>query len=184
MTKDRSTGRAIGQVVGAVGVVASLVFVAYEIRQNTMAARAAAIQEIGIATADMWADISRDPLSRRNLSFRSDYSASEMTVDDWVFSFARTVAWARLAETGFLQVQEGLLPASSLDYLGYDGTDEWRLDPAIYCLWKHRLKYMVGEEFAARVESGPPPVEVDCEAFPAFPFRGFGRNGTQMPGVP
>jgi hypothetical protein len=46
------------EIVGVIAVVASLVFVGYEIRQNTVTARAAAYQAIGVATAtafDSWA---------------------------------------------------------------------------------------------------------------------------------
>jgi hypothetical protein len=39
------SGKAIRETVGFLGVIASLVFVGFEIRQNTLASRAAAIQE-------------------------------------------------------------------------------------------------------------------------------------------
>ena len=46
--------KAIGETLAALSVVASLIFVGYEIRQNTVAARAAAYQAIGIASAAAW----------------------------------------------------------------------------------------------------------------------------------
>ena len=169
MNKDVLTGRAI-EIVGAIGLIASLVFVAYEIRQNTLAARAAAIQEIGIATAEMWGEIARNPNSLRVLQ-RSDIPVSDWTADDWVLQMAQMVAWSRLSETLYRQVEEGLLPQSSLEYLGYEDTKRWRQHPGIYCLWEYRLKTFVSAEFAAFVESGPEPEKVDCEAFPNFPFK-------------
>ncbi len=158
------------EVLGAVGLIASLVFVAFEIRQNTLAARAAALQEIGIATAEMWGEIARDPLMLRTAQ-RSDIATSDWSADDWTRHFAQMVAWSRLAETGLLQVREGLLPPSSLDLLGYANTKYWRNRPANYCLWEYRLRAFVSEEFADYVESGPEPPVVDCDSFAAFPFR-------------
>lgn len=55
------------ELVGIAAVVLSLIFVAYEVRQNTISARAAAIQEIGIATAEMWGEYARDPAMIRLL---------------------------------------------------------------------------------------------------------------------
>ena len=43
------------ELVGIAAVVLSLIFVAYEVRQNTISARAAAIQEIGQELADGFA---------------------------------------------------------------------------------------------------------------------------------
>jgi hypothetical protein len=67
------------EVLGAIGLIASLMFVAYEIRQNTIAARASAIQEIGIATADMWGEIARDPQLLRVMLKRSDIQTSALS---------------------------------------------------------------------------------------------------------
>lgn len=158
------------ELVGIAAVVLSLIFVAYEVRQNTISARAAAIQEIGIATAEMWGDYARDPAMIRLLQGRADVPLDEWTADDWSRFLAQMLAWSRLAETGLLQVKEGLLPASSLDTLGYASTKYWLQHDGINCLWKHRMKSMVSEDFAAYVESGPEPAAIDCSRFPSFPF--------------
>lgn len=158
------------ELVGIAAVVLSLVFVAYEVRQNTISARAAAIQEIGIATAEMWGEYARDPAMIKLLENRTDYPLDRFTADDWTRALAMMLAWSRLAETGLLQVKEGLLPASSLDTLGYASTKYWLQHEAVNCLWKYRMKFMVSEEFAAYVESGPEPVAVDCTSFTSFPF--------------
>jgi hypothetical protein len=158
------------ELVGIAAVVLSLIFVAYEVRQNTISARAAAIQEIGIATAEMWGETARDPEMIRLLQGRTDVPFDEWTADDWSRFLAQMLAWSRLAETGLLQVKEGLLPASSLETLGYANTKYWLQHDGINCLWKHRLRFMVSEEFAAYVESGPEPEAIDCSSFSSFPF--------------
>lgn len=47
--------------IGLIAVIAGLVFVGLEIRQNNRLAQAAAFQEIGFATAQHWYDMSQDP---------------------------------------------------------------------------------------------------------------------------
>ena len=158
------------EVLGGLGLIASLIFVAYEIRQNTIAARASAFQQLGIATAEMWGEISRDPAQLRIYFDRSDVHLSEWSADDWARTLVQMTAWSRLAETGLIQVREGLLPPSSLELLGYSSTRHWLQDPATSCLWKHRLRANVSEDFASLVESGPDPVVVDCAIFPSYPF--------------
>ena len=158
------------EFLGGVGLIASLIFVAYEIRQNTIAARASAIQQIGIATAEMWGEIARDPAMLRAMLKRSDIQTSDFSADDWSRMLAQMTAWSRLAETGLLQVKEGLLPLSSLETLGYSSTKYWLTSPVVSCLWTHRLKGMVSKDFASYVESGPDAVVVDCAEFQSFPF--------------
>ena len=158
-------------LLGAVGLIVSLFCVAYEIRQNTMAARAASIQQLGIATAQMWGEFSRNPAMLRTF-YRTDISIADWTADNWVRHFTQMLAWSRLAETGLLQVSEGLLPSSSLDTLGYSLTKYWLQDPSIYCVWEYGLGSMVSDDFAAYVESGPEPIKVDCGEFENFPFNG------------
>ncbi len=53
--------KAIRETLAVLGVVASLIFVGYEIRQNTIAARAAAYQAIGIATAAAFRQLGARP---------------------------------------------------------------------------------------------------------------------------
>ncbi len=169
MKKKISIGKSF-EILGGLGLIASLVFVAYEVRQNTIAARASALQQLGIATAEMWGEISRNPAQLRIYFDRSDVHLSEWTADDWARTLVQMTAWSRLAETGLLQVREGLLPPSSLELLGYSSTRYWLQNPATSCLWKHRLRAMVGEDFASHVESGPDPVVVDCASFPSYPY--------------
>ena len=166
---ERKAGRKL-ELFSAAGVILSLVFVAYEIRENTLAARAGAIQQIGIATAEMWGEFGRDPLMLRIMENRSDIPSTDWTADDWARFLAQMLAWSRLAETGLLQVQEGLLPESSLQLLGYSSTKYWLTNPQVHCLWKHRMRNMVSKQFAEYVESGPKPAPIDCSTFPNFPF--------------
>jgi hypothetical protein len=168
--KRQLDSRQLVEVVGAFGLIVSLLLVAYEVRQNTLAARAAAIQQIGIATAEMWGEFGRDSQMIRLMERRSDIPSEEWTADDWSRFLAQMLAWSRLAETGMLQVDEGLLPESSLETLGYSSTKQWLRAPELQCLWKHRLRDMVSEQFALYVESDIDPAPFDCSRYPNFPF--------------
>ena len=170
MSKDGLSTKSI-ELIGIVGLIASLIFVAYEIRQNTIAARAAAIQQLGIATAEMWGEVGRDPNLIRVATERSDEMYEDWSADDWARFLAQMVAWSRLAESALLQVQEGLLPESSLQYLGYADTIYWRRHPGFYCVWEHRLRDMTSDDFATWVESEPLDDEPDCDQYESFPFR-------------
>ena len=156
--------------IGVSAVIISLLLVAYEVRQNTLTARASAIQQIGIATAEMWGEFGRDPQMIRLMEKRSDIPSEEWTADDWSRFLAQMLAWSRLAETGLLQVEEGLLPVSSLETLGYASTKQWLLVPELQCIWKHRLRNMVSKSFASYVESEVKPAPIDCSRYPNFPF--------------
>ena len=50
------SGKAVRETFTSLGVIASMIFVGLEIRQNTMVARAAAYQEMGFGAADRWAE--------------------------------------------------------------------------------------------------------------------------------
>ncbi len=52
---------ALGEFIGSIGVVASLLFVAMQLRSNTTALRATTYQSIHDAEDRYWADISTDP---------------------------------------------------------------------------------------------------------------------------
>ena len=173
MSQDDSQNfnyKSLVEVISFLALIVSLLLVAFEVRQNTLAARAAAIQQIGIATAEMWGEFGRNSQMIRLMERRSDIPTEEWTADDWSRFLAQMLAWSRLAETGLLQVEEGLLPASSLETLGYDSTKRWLLVPEIQCLWEHRLRNMVSERFASYVESDVSPSPVDCARFTDFPF--------------
>ena len=49
------------EVVGFIGVIGSLIFVGLQIRQNTIASRASAFQQMGTAIADIWLNTAQDP---------------------------------------------------------------------------------------------------------------------------
>ena len=69
------------EIPGAPGLLALLLLVAYEVRQNTHAARAAAIQQTGIPTVELRGEFDRDARMIRLMEKRSDMPGEEWTAD-------------------------------------------------------------------------------------------------------
>ena len=71
--------KAIRETLAALGLIASLLFVGFEIRQNTIAARASAYQSIGVATAAAFVSAAHDPQWLTSIQKTAD----AMDATDW-----------------------------------------------------------------------------------------------------
>ncbi len=152
--------KAIRETLAVLSVVASLVFVGYEIRQNTVAARAAAYQAIGIATAaaiDNWAH------DRQFLMIKQK-AADAMDSTDWVQFATKMTVFARLGETVLLQVEQGLLPVDAMERLGYRGWLETFENPKVACIWP-LIRPGVSTSFREFVEGAQKADAIDCTSF-------------------
>jgi hypothetical protein len=125
------------ELVGLAAVIAGLVFVGLEIRQNNRLAQAAAYQEIGSATAQNWADMSQDSEFNR-VFLRHFYADSPWWADQDPQDVERLItAWIgflRQYETIYLQVDLGLLDEVAMERLGWGLV---RDIPALQYLWPH-----------------------------------------------
>ena len=161
----------IGETLAAVGVIASLIFVAMEIKQNTIASRAAAYQAIGLAAASSLDDMAHDRELFENVFAKAP---ADMDQIDW-WQFNRLMSSrARLCETLLLQVIEGALPEDAMDRLGCNG---WRTildDPKTACVWPPMRRW-VGTAFREFVEEGRDPELIDCSGY-AVPRSPFGPS--------
>ena len=142
------------------GVIASIVFLALEIRQNTVTARASAYQAIGIATASLLSSDSHD----EQFVLASLKTADELTALDWARLRLSRLAYSRLGETIILQVEQGLLPPDAVERLGYQTWKTWRQSPIGACLWPS-VSRSASETFRQFVEDGPEPITIDCTQF-------------------
>ena len=113
--------RDISEIVAVVSVVLSLVFIGLEFRQNRIAVRAAAYQELGLATADILFNQSTDP------DILTGYSAGNQGIEQFQALSSNQAArnrqsmrgTLRVYETIYLQVELGLLEPEALDYMGW-----------------------------------------------------------------
>jgi len=152
-------------------VIASLVFVAMEIRQNTISSRAAAYQAIGLAAASALDDMAHDREFFENVIAKDPAHMDEI---DWWQFLRLMAARARLCETLLLQVQEGALLEDAMDRLGCNG---WRTvleDPKTACVWPS-VRRWVSASSREFVEEGQDPDRIDCGAY-SIPTRPFGPS--------
>lgn len=153
------TARTVRESLAALGVIASLVFVGWEIRQSNMQARAAAYQSIGIATAEAFDSWAHD----REFAALNK-SAAVMDTTEWRQWALKLTAFARLGETILLQVEQGLLPADAMERLGYAGWREIFSAPAYGCLWP-LIRPGASEAFRRFVEQSRESATVDCSGY-------------------
>ena len=139
----------LGQIIGAVAVVVSLIYVALQIRQNTNAIRSAAAQTVHEHFASWYCLVAADPeLSQIVVNGLRDYSSlSEMQRARFIATY---MAFVSYSQNAFLKWREGSL-APPL-WMG------WELvimnlvcAPGGKAFWKDR-GYMFGEEFRHYVE--------------------------------
>ncbi len=152
--------KAIGETLAALSVVASLIFVGYEIRQNTVAARASAYQAIGIASAEVWDSWAHD---RQFLTVRIK-AAADMDMADWGQFATKMTVFARLGETTLLQVEQGLLPPDAMERLGFAGWVRLLEEPKRACIWP-LIRPGVSRSFREFVERTQPVNAIDCTSF-------------------
>jgi hypothetical protein len=102
---------------GLIAVFAGLMFVGLEIRQNNRIAQAAALQEIGCATAQNWQDMSQDPEFNR-VYLRHFFADSAWWADQDPRDVERLITlwigYLREYETIYLQIDLGLLDEAAI----------------------------------------------------------------------
>jgi hypothetical protein len=108
------------EVVGFLGVTASLVFVGYEVKQNTVATRAAAYQDMGTAISEVWLQTAQDTV--RAKSTVSGLGGAELGGYEAQMLSQRIAAY-RQYEVVWRQVELGILDAEVLYYFGWDPSE-------------------------------------------------------------
>ena len=163
----------IGQVVGAIAVVISLIYVALQIRQNTNAVRSATANTVHEHFAKWYHLVAADAeLSRIAANGLRDYRS--LSEQERVRFIAAFMAFLSYSQNAFLKWREGLL-ASPL-WLG------WELvimnlvcAPGGKAFWKER-GYMFGDEFRRYIENDVMKKEPHPDAKPLGAFSISQRN--------
>jgi hypothetical protein len=140
----------LGQVIGAIAVVISLIYVALQIRQNTNAVRSATAQTVHEHFANWYHLVAADgELAKIVANGLRDYaSLSEHQRVRFVAAF---MAFLSYSQNAFLKWREGLF-ASPL-WLGWEQVMMNLFGaPGGKAFWKERA-YMFGDEFRRYVEN-------------------------------
>tara|TARA_B100000965_G_C19445716_1_gene692944 strand:- start:396 stop:848 length:453 start_codon:yes stop_codon:yes gene_type:complete len=123
------------EIVGAVSIIASLVFVGVEIRQNTSAIRGATQQEISSQISDMLAITAEN----ERIAYLVDKAFSGATkselnrVDYSRFRAFATIGLRRI-ENIYLQHMNGFLSNEAFERIGWD----YYRSPLLREIWKER----------------------------------------------
>lgn len=153
-------------MLAVLGVIGSMAFVGWQVRESNRQARAAAYQAIGIATSEFHRSFDAH-LNR--LATESDYpeAVKRWSLADWEAFERITIADLRMLETVLLEVDQGQLPEDAVKRLGYNWGPALA-SPAFACMWPE-LKRGVGESLRRYIEETSPPdkrfaCEVDLKA--------------------
>ncbi|HKK92021.1 MAG TPA: hypothetical protein VJ925_01265 [Longimicrobiales bacterium] len=135
LSASDSTSR-LGRALAALGVIGSLVFVGLEIQQNTAAIRAQTRQGVADRNADAIYAVAENPeLARAWTIVWQDGIPGEVAtpVDS---AQARWAMWGmvRMVEHAYLQVEEGILPESSLNGYGFRDNNNFQ-NPQFAPFW-------------------------------------------------
>lgn len=109
---------ALGEVSGAIAVVASLLYVGRQVRQNNRIARAEAYREVTMGWArllHLWAD--DRPSAKALMESGTGTRLANLSEDDRNAFVLRIAATFRVFESIYHQVAEGVLDPDALDML-------------------------------------------------------------------
>ena len=133
----------VREVIGFLGVTASLLFVGYEVRQNTIATRAAAYQDMGTSISEVWLETAQDTV-RAKLTILGLGGAQLTGYQAQMLS--QRIAAYRQYEVVWRQVGLGILDEETLYYFGWDPTElaeeDWEL-----------IRPFMSDDFAEYLES-------------------------------
>ena len=144
------------QTAAALGVIASLAVVAYEVRQNTMAVRSQTLQSISEQATQLSFIGVENPELRVALSKAGDGDFTDLTPGE-----STILAWyyagvMRVTENRFRQTRLGVLDQESIQQLG--GHAPVFRSPYFKSWWPRR-RYQFSSDFIEYVESTLIPLE-------------------------
>ena len=119
MTQEPIRKRQIFELTGLISVVFSLIFVGFEIRQNTRAVRSATYIAISNQVIGISRDIATDErLSRlTHLMLVENIKGDELNPEDLISLQMHVNAGLRRIENIYLQVQAGILDSSAFNQI-------------------------------------------------------------------
>lgn len=114
------------RTLAALGVIASLLFVGWEIRQNTNVARAAAIQATGDQILAWQTELATDEDYIRMMTYlRNGGSFAELSPEDKVRYQVAVSATVRIMEGRYRQMKLGIIDPEDLGFGGGTANANW-----------------------------------------------------------
>lgn len=141
----------ISQLVAGAGVVLSLIFVGYEIRQNTAVARMAAAQAFTQEIIDINAIIVSGDMPSLNTRLAAGDSRSEFTAKEQFVLDINLISLVRVWESLYISVQAGIVDEEMLHPMAERGVTPF-FTPYFTESWPN-YKSVFTEDFVAYFES-------------------------------
>jgi hypothetical protein len=147
LSGDSATAKRLATTLSAVGVVISLVFVGYELRQNTAAVKAAAIQELSSQSVDFLTAWSTDDVLPALLARTSQGATpDEFTPEENQRLTLLYLTALRAYEARFIQVQLGVLDEDIFESMA--GASAFYRRPWLRARWGEIFETSLGPDFA------------------------------------
>lgn len=141
----------LGDFLGGIGVIATLVYLAIQIRGNTRAVRSASLDSAYAAHMEfqraVWSDSELNRLWFDGL--RGESQLSDTDRDRFLFML---ISCARLWEGAYFKVHEGSLESKAWVGLNEELTGVFSF-PGVQANWTHIVRGMCAQEFVQFVES-------------------------------
>jgi hypothetical protein len=144
----------LGEVIGAIAVIASLIYLAFEIRQNTRAMRQAATQDIHRSLNDQTRCLVESP-DLAALYFRASHRPEELTGEErFRFQFLLTYVLSNF-ELAIEYYRDGLLNDEMIE--GYvKGIHPLFENPLVVEWWEAEGQGMFSPELRDQLSKPPP----------------------------
>ena len=142
--------RPLVEALGAIGVIVSLVFVGLELRQNTAAVRATAVNDLTTGARDLLLAVSTNP-EMSDLYRRWVQGDTALTSTDRIRMRLFLVAMLRGAENAFLQTRIGVVDEAALRGYGFANNAAFE-SPLFPGIWRE-LRDRFHPDFAAAIDS-------------------------------
>ena len=143
----------IGQFIAAASIVLSLVFVGYEIRQNSAVSRMTAYQNWQTGARDVATMMITDPLlipllvKLSNGSTEEDFDQAELMRIQGFFLLG-----IRSFEDVYRSVSAGILPNEALNVILSNSGGGWTQSALYRKIWDNNIRSSVSQEFATFFE--------------------------------
>ena len=119
--KQAMSGRTVRETLAALGVIASMIFVGLEIRQNTAAIQGATLQAISDTYTDFIHVNSLDPSQREvELLVFGGATEADLTPSQHQQMLTSLIAWVGMLENTFVQYRLGLVDEAVFDGYGWN----------------------------------------------------------------
>jgi hypothetical protein len=149
--RKRFNWNLLGQLLAAAGVVVSLIFVGYEIRQNTAVARSAAAQAFTQQIIDINAIIVSGDIPQINARLEAGGKRADFTPEEQFILDINLISLVRVWESLFRSVQEGIVERELLEPIAKRGQNPF-FTPYFTQSWP-RYKDTFSQDFVTYFES-------------------------------